>query len=621
LIDSDTDASFQFDVLFRVTVAKSGNIKASLEYAREKVPENLAWSMLNTFDLVIKSMRKAPRISIEEFNICSPHDRNIIQKFTASVSEPETRCIHDLIIERCISTPNAIAITSSHEEDMTYGELNHLTSQLAHRLIKLGVKPETFVLSCFEKSIWAIIARLAILRAGGAYIMVDAKNPPNYLDSIIRRADVKIMLTASKFVKQFIDKVPTVLEISRDFLEALPFHSLPPVVEVNAQNACLILFTSGSTGHPKGIVQTHQSYATAIRDYARVLNLGPQSRMLQFDDYTFDISNNDYFAPLMAGGTCCVPRPCCTIPQLIREINETNATSTFLTPTVAIQLPPELVPSMKLLCVGGEAMSADLLKKWSPHAKVMNQYGMGEVATFCAYDDHPSPDTASSIGRPGCNTIWLVSLASPERLMPFGAVGEVLIEGPNIGRGYLDPLLRTTGARFLDETPSWFETVHSGRKASRFYLSGDLAKYKSDGTLEFVGRKDLMLKLDGCRIDAIEVEHCARVHLHASDAIVVDLLGAVEETTSPILTAYVYLHEHPFVNAGAADKTGFLLASECEIARERVMEVERGLRDVLPGHMVPGLWVLVSRVPRTGSKKTDRKMLKMEAEAWDRGRK
>ncbi|EHK98517.1 putative HC-toxin synthetase [Glarea lozoyensis 74030] len=463
-------------------------------------------------------MRKAPLISIEEFNVCSPHDRKIIQKFTASVSEPETRCIHEIIIERCKATPNAIAITSSHEDNMTYGELDHLTSQLAHRLIALGVKPETFVLSCFEKSIWAIIARLAILRAGGAYIMVDAKNPPNYLDSITRRAD---------------------------------------------------------------------SYATAIRDYARMLNLGPHSRMLQFDDYTFDISNNDYFAPLMTGGTCCVPRPCSTIPQLVREINETNATSTFLTPTVAIQLPPSLVPSMKLLCVGGEAMSADHLKKWSPHAKVINQYGMGEVATFCAYDDHPSPLSASSIGKPGCNTIWLVSLSSPERLTPVGAVGEVLIEGPNLGRGYLDPLIRTTGARFLPTTPSWFESIHPDRKPSQFYLSGDLARYTPSGTLEFVGRKDLMLKLDGCRIDAVEVEHCARASLHAKDAIVVDLLGAVEEDSSPVLTAYLYLHDHPFAAAAAADSTGFLPSEKCAVATKKVEGVERALRGILPGHMVP----------------------------------
>jgi amino acid adenylation domain-containing protein len=572
--------------------------------------------MLNTFDLVLKGMRKVPFMAIEEISICSPHDHKIIQKFTASVAEPETRCIHDLIVERCNATPNAIAITSSHEEDMTYGELNHLTSQLAHRLIALGVQPETFVLSCFEKSIWAIIARLAILRAGGAYIMVDARNPPNYLDSIIRRANVKIMLTAPKFTDLFKDRVPTVLEISRNTLQALPFHSLPPVVDINANNACLILFTSGSTGHPKGIVQTHQSYATAIREYARVLKMGPKSRLLQFDDYTFDISNNDYFAPLMTGGTCCVPRPCCTIPQLVREINETKATSTFLTPTVAIQLPPELVPSMKLLCVGGEAMSADLLKKWSPNAKVINQYGMGEVATFCAYDDNPSPETASSIGRPGCNTIWLVSLASPERLMPVGAVGEVLIEGSNIGRGYLDPLIRKTGARFLDETPSWFETVHPKRKASRFYLSGDLARYKDDGTLEYVGRKDLMLKLDGCRIDAIEVEHCARGSLHADDAIVVDLLGAVEETASPVLTAYLYLHDHPLANASATDPTVFLPSTSCDIASAKVAEVEKALKAILPYHMVPAMFLIVSRIPKTGSKKTDRKKLHAEAEEF-----
>jgi amino acid adenylation domain-containing protein len=615
----------QLDILFDISQEKASRLTACMEYSAVEVSESLAWSMMYTMDNLLRDMGSSLQLPMEELSICSKHDCDIIKRFTSFVAPAEERCVHDLILDQCRATPNAVAITSSWEDDgdITYAQLDQLTSKLAHRLQEMGVGPEVFVLCSFEKSMWAIVARLAVLRAGGAYIMVCAGNPPAYLASIIRRANVQIMLTAPDFttIPVFQKLVPTIIEVSRKSLGAIPVYSFPPVVAVKSQNACLILFTSGSTGNPKGIIQTHRSYATAIREYARILKLGPKTRLLQFDDYAFDISNNDYFAPLMTGGCCCVPQPFNlanppTISKLVHDINALQANTTFLTPTVAIQIDPEQVKSLGILCIGGEAMPKDLLRKWTGKARLINQYGMGEVATFCAYNDNPSTERPLSVGRPGCNTIWLVSLSSPERLVPVGAVGEVLIEGPNIARGYLDTHVRITGARFLDSLPSWMPAIHPERASSPMYLSGDLARYNHDGTLEYVGRKDLLLKLDGCRVDAIEVEHCTRRSIHTNDAIVVDLLGNISETVSPILTAYLYLHDHPLAKVDAGEETVFQPSTSCARASSKVAEIEAALNSILPYHMIPTKFLIVNQIPKTGSKKTDRKKLHAQAEEY-----
>ncbi|KAG9230013.1 lysergyl peptide synthetase LpsB [Amylocarpus encephaloides] len=604
------------DIVFETSFTRKGRLTVVMNYSILAVSEGLAWSMLNTLSLVLRGMRKSSWLAVGEFDICSRYDREIVRGFTSSISRAEDRCVHEFILDHCRSTPNAVAISSTHESDVTYSELDEITSKLAHHLIELGVGPEKFVLCCFGKSKWAIIARMAVLRAGGAYIMIDAKNPPGYLNSIVKRSSVKMMMTSSEHKAAFQDLVPTVVELSQKTLQALPDTPTPLNINVTADNACLILFTSGSTGQPKGIIQTHRSYSTAIRDYTRKFKIGPKTRLYQFDEYTFDISNNDYMAPLMTGGRCCVPRSSNTLDSFVEEVNIMKANATFLTPTVANQLDPELVPSLDLIFIGGEVMCKDLLNKWSGKAKIINQYGMGEVATFCAYEEFPSASRIASIGRPGCNAIWIVSLATPDKLMPVGAVGEVLIEGPNVGRGYLDLPANNTSAGFLEGAPLWLQDLHPERTKSAFYLSGDLARYNHDGTLEFLGRKDLLLKLDGCRVDAIEVEHLSRKHLTADDAIVIDLLGCTGGDDKPELTAYLYLHDNPLSNTIKGDKTIFRPGKFCAHGSSKIKEIEAALFEILPSFMVPSNFLLVNQIPKTGSKKTDRKKLKVQAEEY-----
>ncbi|KAH7324581.1 hypothetical protein B0I35DRAFT_475815 [Stachybotrys elegans] len=597
-----------------VTINKSstGRFSTNISYPPELIGRDLASSILSTFNYILTDMLTEPQLSIREIETCSPHDRKFIQDFTQKVALLENSLVHDLIVKQCRATPGRTAVCS-WEGDLTYGELDDLSCRLAHHLISLGVSTETYVFSCFEKSMWAVVARLAVLRAGGAYVSIHALSPPGYLDAVVMRTKSKLLITTPKFEEQFRPYVENVLAITPEFIYSLPRYDTGPATLVQPDNACLVLFTSGSTGEPKGIIQTHQSYTTSILNYAENLGLGPHTRFLHFDDYSFDISNLEFMTPLLIGGCCCVPRSTKTLQDIVEGINALKPNISFLTPTVAIKLNPALVPSLDILCVGGEPMSSDLITKWTAsRTKLINQYGMGEVAVCCAYNDNVSPDRCDSIGRPASGAIWIVDPVSPDRLMPVGAVGELLMEGHHLSRRYLDQISRRSEAVFVDKVPGWMHDLHPDRVSARLYRSGDLGRLLHDGTIQYIGRKDTMLKLDGCRVEALEVEYHIRKCLGPNDSVVVDLLGVIDGVANPILSAYVYLHDHPCSISPILKGEPILSNAEEDVfALPRIQEIKRSISNMLPVHMVPKNWVLANWIPRTPSNKTDRKKLHM----------
>ncbi|KAJ5314437.1 uncharacterized protein N7443_001321 [Penicillium atrosanguineum] len=574
-------------------------------------------SMLRTFQAVLQQITTHPgSYKLEDIDYCSKWHYNIIQSLTYTNGASHSKCLHDLILENCQRYPTKLAVRS-FDGDLTYQDLDNLSLRLARHLTRLGVRPETFVLSSFQKSTWAIVARLAILRAGGAYISIHASNPPAYLNSVIRRTNAKIMLSDPVFADQFRDRIDTVIAVTPEWLHKCPLRNhRTSCASAQPSNACTVLFTSGSTGRPKAIVQEHRSYASAIRDYARNLGLNQDTRFLHFDDYAFDISNLEFLVPLIVGGCCCVPGPMKTVQDLADNIQMLNANIAFLTPTVAIKASPKAMSNLRILCVGGEPLPKDLLSNWAGSSTTLiNQFGMGEAAVCCAYNDdvHDPNSSPATIGKPSSGAIWIVDPLTPAKLMPIGAVGEIVIEGPHLSRGYLDQNHqasdRTKPAGFLEGVPPWLNKLHPDRQSARLYQSGDLARWTHDGKIEYIGRKDTIVKLDGCRIDVIEVEHLARRSLAPKDAIVVDLLGVIDGKDDPCLAAFLYLSDHP--NNSETAEISLKDAKQDRMASEKVTQIKKVLADSLPLYMIPTLFLLATRVPRTPSKKTDRRMIRV----------
>lgn len=588
-------------------------MRASLKTTHE--PHGNTDSIIWTLRYVLRQITsQIDTLSLNDIDYCSSWDRKLIRVLTRTTSTTNDVCLHDLILSNCRKYPNKLAVRS-FDGDLTYKELDDLSLRLAIHLRQLGVCPETFVLSSFQKSTMAIVARLAILRAGGAYISIHASNPPAYLSSVIERTNAKVMLSDPVFADQFYHCIDTVVGITLDWLLSLPLSSdIFPTIQPS--NACTVLFTSGSTGKPKAIVQEHRSYASAIRDYSRNLGLNEETRYLQFDDYAFDISNLEFLVPLILGGCCCVPGPMKTVQDLAENIQSLAANIAFLTPTVAIKLNPAAVQSLKILCVGGEPLPKDLLNNWAGSStKLINQFGMGEAAVCCAYNDsvHDPASPVATIGKPSSGAIWIIDPTSPQKLMPVGAVGEIVIEGPHLSRGYLDhnhqALDRTKPAGFLEQTPEWLVQLHPDRREARLYRSGDLARWLPSGRIEYIGRKDTIVKLDGCRIDVIEVEHLARKCLTPKDAIIVDLLGVINGKENPCLAAFLYLSDHPRNSETA--KLCLTDSSQDSLASAKVLQIRKALAEFLPVYMIPTLFLLATRVPRTPSNKTDRRIIRM----------
>ncbi|KAF7590779.1 hypothetical protein BBP40_002395 [Aspergillus hancockii] len=615
--DGFTQRDLETEVFLDISES-NGKLHAKLAFAVSDASRDLALSLLHTFNTAIMAVISSPLQPLGKLDLCSKHDRQLLQTYTKNVSESHEVVLHDLALRHAQLTPDALAVRS-WDGDLTYAELDDVVSRLAQFLVSNGVCRGTFIISCFEKSTWAIVARLAIMKAGAAYISIDATDPPNFLQNVIRRVNAKIMLTSPVYRTAYTSLISSVIEITPEMISALPSSTGAGCPLVKPTDPCLILFTSGSTGEPKGIIQEHRAYATAVRDYNRMIGIDRHSRVLQFDDYAFDISNNDYLTALTAGGCCCVPTPPKTIAGLVENINALQANMTFLTPTVAAQFFPQDVPTLEVACIGGEPMSNELLMRWAPYVRLVNQYGMGEAATFCAYNDQVQPGQNAIVGRSGSGAIWITSPDSPEILMPVGAVGEILIEGPHLARGYLDALCQKPDVGFLPTAPSWLKNLHLSRAAtSRFYRSGDLGRYTHAGTVEHLGRKDTILKVNGCRVESTEVEYIISKSLGPGDAVIVDLLGTIDGPREPLLAAFLCLansevNSFPTATHNSVD---FLLIGSHHPADQLVQRIARDVTATLPVHMVPQCFVLISQTPKTRSNKTDRRKLHHLAQKW-----
>lgn len=598
-----------------IQYTRDDRLQARIDIGQTGMGMPLARSLLCSFNEALSSIDGSATQLIGSVSLCALLDEELIAQFTRDVAPAQDALLHDLCLRHVRTTPDAPAICS-WDGDLTYRELSDLVSRLAHWLVGKGVGPGVFVGCAFYKSTWTIVARLAILMAGGAYICVDVHDPPPYLQSALERTQMKIILTSAGYADTFAPLVDTQFEVSEASLRELP--SLPgvPCSSVQPTDPCTVLFTSGSTGKPKGIIQEHRSYASALTDYVRVMGMRPQTRMFQFDSYAFDISNNDFLLTLIAGGCCCVPTVSLSMEALMVDLNNLQANMTFVTPSVAIDLDPARMPTLQRIYIGGEPVSDAVLSKWMDHVQVVNQYGMGEVASLCAYNDKLQMGRGSVVGRPASGAIWIVNPDTPEQLMPVGAVGEVLIEGPHISRGYLDHVSGKS-ENFLTAPPSWMAELHPERAQHKFYRSGDLGRYNHDGTVELIGRKDSMLKLDGARVEAGQVEHVLRQSLSTGDAAVVDVLGVVDGVSDPALVVYLYLVHNPMnVESGPIEDMQFWPVTERHAIHTLTQALTDAVRQSLPMYYTPGLYLLVDRVPRTKSKKTDRRKLHMLGQAY-----
>ncbi|KAI1809080.1 peptide synthetase [Poronia punctata] len=524
-------------------------------------------------------------------------------------------CMHEIIKDQAKCRPEQWAI-QSWDGNFTYHQVDTLSDVFARRLISLGVGPGSIVPLCFEKSRWATIAVLAVMKAGGAFALMDASQPEGRLRTIVEQTRATLLVTsaAQEPLGTKIAPGATRVALTRDLLDEKP-DGCADLPKVQPDSNLYIQFTSGSTGKPKGVVISHVNYTSGAMPRAEAVGYKAHSRVLDFASYAFDVCIDCMLCTLSVGGCLCIPSDADRVNNLNGAIRKMQVNMAHMTPSVARVLEPDIFPSLEVLGLGGEAISAADATIWSKTTRVINAYGPSECTVGCTINGDvgaESHKTQISIGRGVGAATWVVDPADYNQLVPIGSVGELLIEGPIVGPGYLDEPEKTA-AVFVND-PKWLldgSSRHSGRKG-RLYRTGDLVKYDTDGTILFVGRADQQVKLRGQRIELSEIEHNMQANLPPGARVIAEVIRPSGSSGEPTLVGFVA------ERAGPVPDSKPLLGTYSAQVRDALTNMDDILSRDLPAYMVPAAYIPLDTMPLLVSAKTDRKRLRELASSLSR---
>lgn len=592
-------------------------MSVSLNYYTSTLLEEHASNVLNTFSHVISQILSNPNSAVKDLNLLSNRDRYQIEKWNAEIPDPAQHCAHELVHQQCLQQPHASAICS-WDGNYTYAELDGLSSGLASSLESLGVGPEVFVPLCFEKTKWIVVAMLGVMKSGGAFVLLDPSYPIARLKEICVNVNAGLVVASnlhSSMANQLSDNVMTIGKDDWTWTKNPTANSMI----LRPQNALYVLFTSGSTGKAKGVVIEHASFCSSAKAHSKASFLSNKSRALQFSSYAFDASISEILTTLVVGGCVCIPSNADRIDNLPKAINQFNTDWVMLTPSVARLLNPEEVPCIQTLILVGEAVSNIDVKTWADRVRLVSGYGPTECSIVASMQSGFKSGSASNIGYSTGGTNLIVDKANHNLLVPVGAVGELLIGGPIIGRGYLRDAKKTR-ASYIN-SPAFLQhfqkPVHIG---SRFYKTGDLARYSLDGSIMCLGRKDTQTKLHGQRIELAEVEYHLRERLSDAIDMVVEIITPTEQGAHPALAAFIWcgfesntLDKNIYKNPESV----FWVKPNDEFVSKAAL-AQSELFGILPNYMVPTLFIALAWMPRTKTGKTDRRRLRDDASMLSR---
>ena len=537
--------------------------------------------MLQQFQVLLTSIVANPDQPIAHLPLLTPAEshQHLITWNNTALDDAQT-FIHQRVEAQAAETPDAIAAVFANQF-LTYRELNQRANQLAHHLQQLGVGPETVVGLCVDRSPDLIISVLGIWKAGGAYLPLDSSYPSDRLNFMLKDAQVDLLVTQQMYGDQFSDRLQRVY-LDHDWTD-FSYKSKNPTSQVTADNLAYVIYTSGSTGKPKGVLVEHRGLSNLIAAQRQAFNLQPTHRILQFASLNFDASIFELVMALANGSALYMAPKETLLPgvTLFQFLQDSAITHVTLPPAVLAMLPSDPLPALQTIISAGEACSSNVVDRWAKDHQFFNAYGPTE-ATIWATVAQLHSGNQPTIGRPIANTkIYL--LDARLQPVPIGVTGELYIGGSGVARGYLNrPDL--TAEKFIlnpfmrnGDNHSTPYTLHS---TPRLYKTGDLARYCSDGSLEFLGRVDRQVKLRGYRIELGEIETV----LHQYPGIQTAVVAVQEGLVTKRLVAY------------------FLLKQEQAITND---ELHRFLRSQLPDYFIPATFVQLETLPLTSNGKID----------------
>jgi amino acid adenylation domain-containing protein len=572
----------QFDLALEI-IEVGESLFGVFKYNTDLFESDTITRMSGHFQTLLEAIVANPQQRVSQFPLLSEAERNqlLVEWNNTQAEYPQSMSLHQLFEAIAEQTPDAVAAVFE-DSVLTYGQLNSRANQLAHHLQALGVGPEVLVGICVERSLEMLVGLLGILKAGGAYVPLDPAYPSERLTFMLEDSQAPVLVTQKGVAALLPTSGTHIVYLDADW-DAIALHSLRnPTSNVTGNNLAYAIYTSGSTGKPKGVQVLHGAVVNFLTSMQRCPGLTDQDTLLSVTTLSFDIAALEIFLPLSVGARLVmVSRSVATDgTQLLERLNCCGATVMQATPaTWRLLLAAGWSGShqLKILC-GGEALSRELANQLlEKGASLWNLYGPTEATIWSTVDGVDNTEGSVSIGRPIANTqIYLLD----ERLqpVPVGVPGELYIGGAGLARGYLNrPEL--TAQKFivnpLSQDPN-----------ARLYKTGDLARYQSDGNIEYLGRIDHQVKVRGFRIELGEIEAVLSQHPAVLQSVVI-----VREDIPGNQQLVAYLVPRP------------------EQTLPTVSELRQFLKQQLPEYMTPSAFAILDSLPLTPNGKVDRKAL------------
>ncbi|HEY2913495.1 MAG TPA: amino acid adenylation domain-containing protein, partial [Candidatus Angelobacter sp.] len=603
--------SAKFDLSFSLTEQTAADgvvdgISGTVGYATDLFERGSVERIASRFVRMLEAIALDPEQPIETIDLLNPLERHqLLVEWNTPASYSSHECVHELFEEQVRRRPQGVAVVFEGEQ-LTYAELNARANQLAHYLRKLGVKPDSLVGLCVERSLEMVVGLLAVLKAGGCYVPMDPSYPVERLSYMLEDSAPLVLLTQGEARGSLPGMAESVkvVDLGDAELWSKERKSNPKreAVGLKMDHLAYVIYTSGSTGRPKGVMVEHANVVRLLHATEEWFRFSENDVWTLFHSYAFDFSVWEIWGALVYGGRLVVvPRKTAQSPhdfyKLLCDANVTvlNQTPSAFRQLIAAQAQSKKSHELRYVIFGGEALEVSTLKPWyeqNPHhpAQLVNMYGITETTVHVTYRPLAPVDTERRGGSPiGCRIpdLRIYILDGSREPVGVGVTGELYVSGAGVARGYLNrPEL--TAERFMRDP-------FAGADGARMYRTGDVGRWLGDGTIEFLGRNDDQVKIRGFRIELGEIEARLAECEGVKEAVVVAREGGGGGEKR--LVAYYTCRK----SGGGKEEEG-----ELEVAAE---QLRAHVAKKLPEYMVPAAYVRMEKIPLTRNGKLDRKSL------------
>ena len=538
------DTAAKFDLSLFIDDSQEA-LRGTLNYAVGLFNPETVKELISTYLHLLEQLSDESK-TIKQLSYLSPADyKKIIRDWNQTEKAYlEHKTIHQLFEEQVNRTPNHIAVVYE-DTQLTYSELNQRANQLAHYLRQsYAIQGDDLIALCLDRSEQMLIAILAVLKSGAAYVPMDPGYPEERVVHILRDTQAKVVLAnmvyADKLSQLINDnRLSTTIEIidhveKHSQLVTYPTTNL--IQNIDSHHLAYVIYTSGTTGQPKGVMIEHNSVINTITALAMVYALSAEDKVSEFTSYVFDVSVSEIFVTLFNGAQLYLLSEKTRIDaNLISEYllkNKINVS--YLPPVILSNINKIDYPNLNRLIYAGEPCNPVVGKYWSTHKLLFNYFGPTETAIYCLGKQVIEGDV-HLIGKPMANVMAYV-LDSSLNPLPIGSIGELYIGGAGLARGYLN-LPKLTAERFIPN-PFQSESEKRSGKNAKLYKTGDLVRYLPDGSIEYIGRNDFQVKIRGFRIELAEIEGKLVAYPDIKQAVV---LAKEHRDANGVLTGNKYL--------------------------------------------------------------------------------